>query len=110
MIFSSKTYCLVGVALIIAAIVGLSVAVSIHPTSDMSALTVPLPPTGSTLSLSPEQLAEERADPSAGFHFWLGCLGLLVDASTLCEITLLILGIVKYPREISNRNTTQKFR
>jgi len=89
---------MLGIALIIAAILSVAVAFSIHPPNGFSAVTVPLPPVGSTLS--PEQLAEERADPNASFHFRRQGIELFVDASFLAGSSLLITGMVKCFRKM----------
>jgi hypothetical protein len=101
---SSRTFCLLGIALIIATILGTAVAVlSFHkPPSTFVALTVPLPPQGSSLPLTPEQLAEERAPSDPGGDFERMCLGLLFDAFALAGIILLVTGLVKRSRQMKN--------
>jgi hypothetical protein len=89
---------MLGIALIILAILCVAAVFSLRPTDGFSALKVPLPPVGS--SLSPEQLAEVQAHPNATFHYRRECLELFVDATFLCGSFLLIAGIVSNLRKV----------
>jgi hypothetical protein len=82
--------------LTIAAWMSIAVATSLHRTNEFSALTVPLPPVKSPLT--PQQLAEVRADPDAPFRFWRHGVELFADALSLAGIGLFLAGMAKYPR------------
>jgi hypothetical protein len=99
MTLSSTTFCSLGVVLIITTVLGLGVAFSSHPQSGFETLALPLPPTGSSIPLSAEQLREVQTKPNAGFFFRQECLELFVDISFLTGITLLTVGMVKCIRK-----------